>query len=131
MFCFFKNAIWCCFLNENKGFKYCFFLSHMLQMYSEGCGYCFWGQRSSPLFKQFKVYGTWQLVFSQTLLSVQQRKIDKLLQSDELKSTIKHYYRHKRQTVVFSHVRKLKTDRCWNQNKQLRFVRRLPERWSP
>lgn len=53
-------------------------------MYSEGCEYCFWGQRSSPT---QTVQGLMALdnLFLPTLLSVQQRKrkIEKLLQSDE------------------------------------------------
>lgn len=93
----------------------------------------FWGQRSSPV---QTVQGLWHLTtcFSQ-LYSLYSKETQQkgLLQSDELKSMIKHFHRHKRQPVVFSHVRKqnktkqTKTATCWPYSSHLW----LPERRSP
>lgn len=76
------------FLNENKGFTYCF-EAIMLQMYSEGCEYVniAWvlGLKVLPYSNSSRSMALDNL-FLQTLLSVQQRKIkqiEKLLQSDE------------------------------------------------
>lgn len=79
------------------------------------CEYCLGaGVKGPPLFKQFKVYGTWQLVSPNSTLCTAKKKKDwETAPKWWVKSMIKHFYRHKRQTVVFSHV-KNKTDRCWN-----------------
>lgn len=105
------------FLNENKGFKYCF---------KPLCCKCtqkvvnmwlllgIWGHRSSPI---QTVQGLWHLTtyFSQlySLYSKEKKKDRDIAPKWWVKSMIKHFYRHKRQTVVFSHV-KNETARCWN-----------------
>lgn len=76
-----------------------------------------WGQRSSPI---QTVQGLWHLTtcFSQLYSLYSKGKKEKLterlLPKWWVKSMIKHLYRHKRQTVVFSHLKKNKTARCWN-----------------
>lgn len=70
---FLKNDV---FLNENKGFKYCF-EAIMLQMYSGLwiCEYCLGsGVKGPPLFKQFKVYGTWQLASPNSTLYSEEKQ---------------------------------------------------------
>lgn len=101
------------FLNENKGFKIL-----LLSRYAANvlrrlwiCEYCLGaGVKGPPLFKQFKVYGTWQLASPNSTLCTakkkkKKKKIETLLEVMSKKHD-KTFYRHKRQTVVFSHVKK-------------------------
>lgn len=85
--------------------------------YCLGCGV-----EGPPLFKQFKVYGTWQLASPDSILCTAMKHTKKKKKGIApkwcVKSMIKHFHRHKRQPVVFSHVnkkkKKMKLPHCWN-----------------
>lgn len=86
----------------------------MLQMYLEGCEYVniAWvlGSKVLPYSNSSRSMALDNLLLP-TLLSVQQRKKEKKKKIETLlevmsKKHDKTFYRHKRQTVVFSHVKK-------------------------
>lgn len=81
------------------------------------CEYCLGSGVKGPpttLFKQFKVYGTWQLVSPKSFLCTAKKNPKQ--NKKVIKTMAKHFYRHTRQPMV--HLKKIKnynkTARCWN-----------------
>lgn len=103
------------FLNENKGFKYCF-EAIMLQTYSEGCEYVniAWvlGSKVLPCSNSSRSMALDNLSLPTLLCTAKKKKKTDWETAPKwwVKSMIKHFYRHKRQTVVFSHVKIKLTD---------------------
>lgn len=93
------------------------------QMYSEGCecGNIAWvlGSKVLPCSNSSRSMALDNLLLP-TLFSVQQWNAQKkkgIAPKWCVKSMIKHFHRHKRQPVVFSHVKKkkeMKLPHCWN-----------------
>ena len=110
--CFLKTLSDVVFLNENKGFKYCFFLkpfyaANVLRRLWILLGW--WGQRSSP---SQTVQGLWHLTtcFSQ-LYSLYSEEKKKLVMS---KKHDKTFFIDTKGKLWSSPMLKNKTDRCWN-----------------